>query len=273
MGDGSASNKKQFVCISNAKIVFEESPIRIKGIGVQKDVKANMVQGFNLFYNEIENKNFEYTSRNEKIVTVEKNTGKMTSVKKGKTAVTVTDTISGEKSTVDVYVIGDEDITFPQIETYSYSTVTLRANGEVWSYGYNGYGQLGTGDRNNKVLPTYTGINNIVQIALGESHTLALDTNGNVWAWGSNYYGALGTGETQDSNTKVQVKSPDGEGVLSNIVAIAAGSNYSMALDKDGNVYTWGYNGYGNLGLGDRSYKTITSKSRLSRKGNQNCSI
>ena len=45
MGDGSASNKKEFVCISNAKIVFEESPIRIKGIGVQKDVKANMFQG------------------------------------------------------------------------------------------------------------------------------------------------------------------------------------------------------------------------------------
>lgn len=260
MGDGSTSNKQEFTCISNAKIRFEESPVRIKGIGKEKDLNVEMCQGFNLFYNTVENKNFEFESRNKNVVTVDKNTGKMTSVKKGKTAVTVTDTISGEKSTVDVYVIGDEDITFPQIETYSYSTVTLRANGEVWSYGYNGYGELGTGDRNNKLLPTYTGINNIVQIALGETHTVALDANGNVWAWGSNYHGALGTGDTVDSNTKVQVKSPDGEGFLSDIVAVAAGSNYSMALDKDGNVYTWGYNGYGNLGLGDSTTRLLPVK-------------
>ena len=33
-----------------------------------------------------------------------------------------------------------------------------------------------------------------------------------------------------------------------------------MALDKDGNVYTWGYNGYGSLGLGDSSYRTLPVK-------------
>ena len=108
-------------------------------------------------------------------IQIGKNTGKVTSVKKGKTQATVTDVYSGEKSTVDVYVLGNEDLTFPQIENYNYSTVTLKANGEVWSYGYNGYGQLGTGDTSNKILPTYTGINNIVSIALGSAHTVAVD--------------------------------------------------------------------------------------------------
>ncbi len=40
-----------------------------------------------------------------------------------------------------------------------------------------------------KVLPTYTGINNITQISLGGTHTLALDTEGHVWSWGYNGYG------------------------------------------------------------------------------------
>lgn len=92
--------------------------------------------------------------------------------------------------------------------------MTLKSNGEIWSYGYNGYGQLGTGDTTYKVLPTYTGINNITQISLGGTHTLALDTEGHVWSWGYNGYGELGNGTTTSSTEKVQVKSPDGEGVL-----------------------------------------------------------
>ncbi len=53
-----------------------------------------------------------------------------------------------------------------------------------------------------KVLPTYTGINNITQISLGGTHTLALDTEGHVWSWGYNGYGELGNGTTTSSTEK-----------------------------------------------------------------------
>ena len=257
MGDSSILDKTEFTCISNSRIRFEEVPIRIKGINKTKDIKTNMIAGFNLLYNSVDSTNFQYSVKNTAIATIDESTGTLTSVKKGKTQVTVTDTISEEKATVDVYVLGDEDITFPQIESNNYSTVTLKANGQIWSYGYNGYGQLGTGDRSNKILPTYTGIDNIVQIALGNLHTVAVDADGHVWTWGYNGYGQLGDGTTNTSYTKVQVKSPDGEGVLENIVQVAAGDHYSLALDKDGHVYAWGYNGYGNLGLGDSGVRRL----------------
>ena len=260
LGNSSAVNSNEFVCISKPVLLFEETPIRIKGIGQNKNAKVNMSQGFNLLYTTIEDTDLTYQIKNEKIATVEETTGKITAVKKGKTAVTVTDKKSGETTSADVYVLGEEDVTFPQIETQNYSTVTLKSNGEIWSYGYNGYGQLGTGDTTYKVLPTYTGINNITQISLGGTHTLALDTEGHVWSWGYNGYGELGNGTTTSSTEKVQVKSPDGEGVLENIVAISAGNYHSIALDKDGNVYTWGYNGYGQLGLGNTTNTVLPVK-------------
>ena len=112
-------------------------------------------------YNKVDNTDFTYEIKNTKVATVDKTTGKITSVKKGKTSLTVTDKISGQTTSADVYVLGADDITFPQILSNNYATLTLKSNGEIWSYGYNGYGQLGTGDTSNKILPTYTGTTNI----------------------------------------------------------------------------------------------------------------
>ena len=261
LGDTSATNKTDFVCISKPTVMIENVPIRISGIGKTEQIKSNVSQGFNLLYNTVDDTDISYEIKDENIATVDNQTGKITSVKKGKTQVTVKDDISGESTTADVYVLDENDLTFPQIESSNYATLTLRANGEVWGYGYNGYGQLGTGDKTNKTVPTYTGINNIVQIALGYYHAIAVDKDGYVWTWGTNNYGQLGIGTTGGSSLeKVQVKSPDGEGVLENIIAVAAGNSYSVALDKDGNVYTWGYNGYGGLGLGDKTTRNLPVK-------------
>ena len=261
LGNSSVSNQKEFVCISKPILLFEETPIRIKGIGNTKNAKVNMSQGFNLLYNKVDNTDFTYEIKDTKIATVDKTTGTIKTVKKGKTSLTVTDKISGQTTSADVYVLGKEDVTFPQIESNNYATLTLKANGEIWGYGYNRNGQLGTGDTSSKILPTYTGINNIVQIGLGTTHAIAVDTDGHVWTWGHNGYGQLGNGKTSGITLqKQQVKSPDGEGVLENIVSVAAGDSYSVALDKNGNVYTWGYNGYGNLGLGNTDYRTLPVK-------------
>ena len=46
----------------------------------------------------------------------------------------------------------------------------------------------------------------------------------------------------------VQVKDPTGKDILRNIVKVRAGPTFSMALAKDGRVYTWGGNAYGQLG-------------------------
>jgi len=81
----------------------------------------------------------------------------------------------------------------------------------------------------------------------------ALDSDKFVWAWGDGYLGKLGQGpyDQTDHNTPVQVKDQSGQDYLSNIVAISAGSEHVLALDKDGCVWAWGYNYYGQLGNGN----------------------
>lgn len=87
----------------------------------------------------------------------------------------------------------------------------------------------------------------VVAVDGGRSHTLALRADGTVWAWGSNESGQLGDGTWDDSLIPVQVGGKKG---LANIVAIAAGYDHSVALRKDGTVWTWGSNEFGQLGDG-----------------------
>ena len=135
-------------------------------------------------------------------------------------------------------------------------TVLLDANGNVWTAGWNKFGQLGR-DENKETYnanPTFEQVTvgngvKIKAIAAGGSHTVLLDENGNVWTAGSNYYGQLGKDENKETNnanptfTQVTV----GDGVK--IKAIAAGGHYTVLLDEEGNVWTAGRNDYGQLGI------------------------
>ena len=135
-------------------------------------------------------------------------------------------------------------------------SVTLLADGTVWTWGYNGEGQIGNGTTTNAgcfciPTPTQTIITDVVQIEAGSFHTLALKSNGTVWAWGLNDDGELGDNSAINRSTPVQV----GASVLgfTNIIAIAAGDNHSMALKSDGTVWVWGSNEFAQIGNGTAS--------------------
>ena len=81
-------------------------------------------------------------------------------------------------------------------------------------------------------------------VETNSNHTVTLKTNGTVWTYGNNTYGQLGIGNTNNSDEPRQVEF--GEGVV--IKQIAVGEFHSVALDTDGNVYTWGRNNYYQLG-------------------------
>jgi len=143
-------------------------------------------------------------------------------------------------------------------------TVALKADGTVWAWGDNFYGQLGDDndvpgiDSDTPVQVVGEGgegtLTGVVALAAGGSHTVALKADGTVWAWGKNDHGQLGdnTGVPGiDSDTPVRVKGEGGEGTLTGVVAVAAGSSYTVALKDDGTVWAWGNNEHGQLGDGN----------------------
>ena len=141
------------------------------------------------------------------------------------------------------------------IKTFAYGSgphvVCITGSGDLYSWGHNGYSQLGNGTTSQGVSPTVvTALCNkkISQIACGSHHSLARTDEGEVFSWGYNSCGQIGSGTTNNQVTPRKVG-----GVLNGlkIVDIACGQTSSMALSSQGDIYAWGYNGNGQLGIGN----------------------
>ncbi|KAM7016248.1 putative E3 ubiquitin-protein ligase HERC4 isoform 3-T5 [Passerculus sandwichensis] len=135
-------------------------------------------------------------------------------------------------------------------------TVFVLDDGTVYTCGCNDLGQLGH-DKGRK-RPEHVGAldaQNIVAVSCGEAHTLALNDKGQVYAWGLATDGQLGLPGTEEC-----VRVPRNIKSLSEIqiVQVACGYYHSLALSKGSEVFSWGQNKYGQLGLG-YEYKKQTS--------------
>jgi len=141
-------------------------------------------------------------------------------------------------------------------------THALDSTGAVHSWGYNGYGTLGNGNTTQSAIPvnvsTFGSLSGrtVVAVAAGYEHTHALDSTGAVHSWGYNGYGTLGNGNTTQSAIPVNVST---FGSLSGrtVVAVAAGTEQTLALDNTGAVHTWGRNLYGSLGNNSTTQSAI----------------
>lgn len=130
----------------------------------------------------------------------------------------------------------------------------LMENGTVKAWGNNAQSRLGLGDTTNRSSPTtITGLTNVVELIAGRLHSIACLEEGTVLAWGANPYGQLGVGDTTGRTTPAVISG------LSGISQIVTGpiSNHSLVMMNDGTVKTWGYNYYGQLGLGDSTNRNV----------------
>lgn len=92
-------------------------------------------------------------------------------------------------------------------------------------------------------------------IKSGSFHTLALDKHGSVFGIGLNDFGQLGLGEDIKkfpNLTKIEN--------LKGIMAISCGLNHSMALNQCNELFVWGKNDIGQLGLGTVTNVTVPTK-------------
>ncbi|XP_028577631.1 RCC1 and BTB domain-containing protein 1 isoform X3 [Podarcis muralis] len=125
-------------------------------------------------------------------------------------------------------------------------------DGEVYAWGHNGYSQLGNGTTNQGVTPiqicTNLLIKKVIEVACGSHHSIALSSDGDVYAWGYNNCGQVGSGSTANQPTPRKVSNCLQTKV---VVGVACGQTSSIAVVDNGEVYGWGYNGNGQLGLGN----------------------
>ncbi|MFN4848396.1 MAG: RCC1 domain-containing protein, partial [Rhodoluna sp.] len=209
------------------------------------------------------------------------------------------------------------------ISASEYNLLALSSNGSVFALGDNFDGQLGTGDTEDpnrypvkvkglalkpKSIAIYGETSGAVQqdgsvvlwgspgrvyaaddsilspqtvplagqaksIVLGSWHALVIDKSNNLWTWGSNRKGALGLGldEFCYFSDEQSCEGYDASGfyfhinytptiVLRNVSSVAAGDEFTVAVQKDGTTWAWGSGTSGQLGNGYGFNRTKPSK-------------
>ncbi|MHC5061543.1 MAG: choice-of-anchor K domain-containing protein, partial [Planctomycetota bacterium] len=144
----------------------------------------------------------------------------------------------------------------------NHHTLFLNEEGVLYASGrntesyYGTAGVLGVGSNETRepspIAVVGLGGVDIISMDAGLDFSLAVDTDGHVWSWGSNHQGKLGINKVygtgadeirvQPTPTKV-VGGEMGTEFLEDIIKVAAGDDIALALDKNGNVWAWGFNG------------------------------
>jgi alpha-tubulin suppressor-like RCC1 family protein len=155
-----------------------------------------------------------------------------------------------------------------------FHTCVLLDDGHVQCWGGNQFGQLGLGDVTNRgddpsrtggaLVPVdLGGDESAVAIAAGAYHTCAILGDGRLKCWGANDHGQLGVdripmqGDSSETtgDRLAAVKFEDGL----KTVAVAAGAFHTCALREGGDLYCWGANMSGQLGVGTQTDVVIGS--------------
>lgn len=131
----------------------------------------------------------------------------------------------------------------------------LLSNGTVYCWGAGTNGQLGNGSLfpaspyGSPVPVQVTGtLTAPTAISANGYHACALTAAGTISCWGGNQYGELGNGSTTPNSPYGVSSAVQVVGLGSPAIAVGAGANFTCAVLKNGSVWCWGANNYGQLG-------------------------
>lgn len=258
------TNSRIPVKIGNDASYVNEKEITLN-INATKQIETTPKYTFNVFNEDQIFDDFNYESLNSEIATVN-NKGIITGVKVGTTWVKTIEKETGKENVIIVRVIGEGQKNAPEVAGGENFAAILKADGSIWSFGYNSDGQLGNDKLVPNNIPSQTNIlSTYKKVVTGKNFTMAIREDGTVWGWGDNTYGVLGQGNRVSAKKPIQVQG------IENIVDIAAGDNHVIAIDNVGKIYTWGLNSSGQLGNGNT--KTETMPEKINGVGNEVISI
>jgi alpha-tubulin suppressor-like RCC1 family protein len=132
---------------------------------------------------------------------------------------------------------------FAAVTTGSTHSCALTSEGEVYCWGENASGQVGTGKGGSSIMPARLADTlRFTALSAGGDATCGLRRDGGVSCWGSNAAGQFATGDTTGSRTPV----PAVPGLT--LTAISLGRAHACGLQADGSAYCWGQLGGGASG-------------------------
>ncbi|XP_042494541.1 ultraviolet-B receptor UVR8-like isoform X2 [Macadamia integrifolia] len=129
-------------------------------------------------------------------------------------------------------------------------TAAVTEDGKLYGWGWGRYGNLGLGDRNDRLIPHHvSAVNgqNMVLVACGWRHTIAVSSSGGLYTYGWSKYGQLGHGDFEDHLVPHQLEALQDDFISQ----ISGGWRHTMAVTSDGRLYGWGWNKFGQVGVGD----------------------
>ena len=131
--------------------------------------------------------------------------------------------------------------------SFSYSEGATKSDGTLWLWGTNNKGQLGDNSTVNRSSPIQvpgtwgTGESKFSYGAAYNAHAIKSDNT--LWAWGYNQYGTLGLGQPFPTTISSPVQMPGDWNKI-----LPGGANGIFAIKTSGELWSWGYNGQGELG-------------------------
>ncbi|MDD3113550.1 MAG: InlB B-repeat-containing protein [Candidatus Izemoplasmatales bacterium] len=160
----------------------------------------------------------------------------------------------------------DDNEKIIDIDMGSCFSAALTSLGRLFMWGSNGQGVLGNGTTNRATVPINITANfnlaadeKIIGISMGYAHSAAITSDGRVFTWGSNGFGQLGNGNTTTQYLPTDITSQFSFEAGENVIKIELGSYHTALLTSMGNVFAWGRNNYGQLGIGDDTITTRTT--------------
>lgn len=156
---------------------------------------------------------------------------------------TVVDVVEDAYSPVRVGVDND----WTAVAAGGYYSLALKQGGSLWAWGDNRYGQMGIGTKDHELSPVRVGPDDDwAAVHAGVHHVCAVKLNGTLWAWGLNDYGQIPV--ILDAR---DVRKPAPTRTDSDWASLAGAWRHTLAMKRDGSLWAWGLNNYGQLGNGD----------------------
>lgn len=132
-------------------------------------------------------------------------------------------------------------------------SIALTSKGSVYAFGKGDYGQLGSGDNENKTTPIKIESSYfdsaITRASCGKNHTVLISKKGSVYVFGEGGYGQLGLGDTKGRNIPHQIDSSQFD---DKVTRLATGDNHTLIITAKGSIYSFGKGDFGQLGHGDK---------------------